>query len=237
MTAPPAATLRMVNVRRAVVLPNRQVLNLLSDVSITIWPGESIAIQGRSGSGKTTLLSLMGLLTRPDGGRIYLNGADAGELPDSARARLRNRDLGFVFQNYSLVAHLNAGQNVELGLRYSPRRARRKMRVLIAEALELVGLAGRARSMPQHLSGGEQQRVGLARALVGNPRLVLADEPTGALDVETGALMIDLMINAVRHRSAALVVVTHDEAVSARMARRMVLDRGLLRDASDGAMQ
>lgn len=209
-----------------VTLPNREPLTILRNASLTVRKGETIAIVGRSGSGKTTLLAILGLLTPITGGTLRIVGESANELGDRQRARLRNRHLGFVFQSYSLVRHLSAYRNVELPLRYGNRIRGRERRTATAEALSLVGLEERKDSRPQHLSGGEQQRVAIARALIRQPSIILADEPTGALDVETADRVLNVLRDAAHARGCAVVVVTHDPHVARQMSRTVRLVDG-----------
>ncbi|MDG4773991.1 ABC transporter ATP-binding protein [Solwaraspora sp. WMMD792] len=213
---------------RRVDLPGRRSLSILRRVNLTVGAGETVAVVGRSGSGKTTLLAMLGLLTPVNAGQLTVVGADARKLRDQHRTRLRNRHIGFVFQSYSLVRHLSAYRNVELPLRYGARIGWPERRRRTLAALDLVGLADRARSKPRHLSGGEQQRVAIARALVRQPSIILADEPTGALDVETAARVLEVLTDAARQRNCALVVVTHDEQVARRMSRTVRLVTGEL---------
>jgi putative ABC transport system ATP-binding protein len=209
--------------------------SILSGVDLSVERGESVAILGRSGSGKSTLLSVIGLLDRPDGGRYLLDGRDVTRVPERRAARLRSEQLGFVFQRFFLLKHLTAAQNVAMALLngqgWLPRR-RRKAKVM--DALDRVGLAGLARRKPSQLSGGEQQRVAIARALVREPTVVLADEPTGALDAETGSLVIDVL-RSVTDRGCSLILVTHDAQHAARMRRTLTLADGLLVPAHEGA--
>ncbi|WP_169925426.1 ABC transporter ATP-binding protein [Sanguibacter antarcticus] len=217
------------DLRRTVRLPGGGTLAVLQGVDLEVRAGESVAIVGRSGSGKTTLLAQLGLLSPVSGGRLEILGIDVSSISDRRRARMRNRSIGYVFQSYSLVRHLSALKNVELALLYGARTGRRERRRRSRAALAAVGLTDRARSRPKHLSGGEQQRVAIARALVREPALILADEPTGALDVDTAASVLDVLLKATRERGCALVVVTHDEAVAAQMSRRVVMHEGTIR--------
>jgi ABC-type lipoprotein export system ATPase subunit len=226
--APAGPVIEAAGLRRVVTLPGRRQLTILRGVDLTVHPGESVAITGRSGSGKTTLLAILGLLSRADHGQLRLVGQDVRGLRDRRRSHLRNRHIGFVFQSYSLVRHLSARRNVELPLRYAAHTARAERRRRVDEALELVGLAGRARSRPRHLSGGEQQRVAIARALVRAPDVILADEPTGALDVDTAGAVLDVLRAACHERRCALVVVTHDPQVASTMSRTVHLVDGAL---------
>jgi putative ABC transport system ATP-binding protein len=170
---------------------------ILAGVDLTVHSGQSVAILGRSGSGKSTLLSLIGLFDRPDGGQYLLDGTDISRIAERRAAALRSAHFGFVFQRFFLLKNLTAAQNVAMALvngqGWQPRR-RRRARVMAA--LEQVGIAHLAKSKPPRLSGGEQQRVAIARALVREPRVLLADEPTGALDTETGNLVVDALQSA-----------------------------------------
>jgi putative ABC transport system ATP-binding protein len=201
---------------------------ILTGVDLTLHSGESVAILGRSGSGKSTLLSLIGLFDRPDGGQYLLDGQDITRISDSKAAALRSSQFGFVFQRFFLLKHLTAAQNVAMALvngqGWLPRRQRREK---VLAALDLVGIAHLAKQRPARLSGGEQQRVAIARALVREPRIILADEPTGALDTETGNLVIDVL-RATTERGCALVLVTHDPEHAARMDRVLRLRDGVL---------
>jgi putative ABC transport system ATP-binding protein len=191
----------------------------VAGVSISIGRGEFVAIVGRSGSGKSSLMSLLGLLERPDSGRYLLSGKDTGSLSEDARAAMRGRQIGFVFQLPALLPRASALENVELPLGYcdisrpaSERRA--------AHALERVGMSNRIGHWPHQLSGGEQQRVAIARAIVNDPDLILADEPTGALDSQTSAEILALF-NALHEDNRTIVVVTHSAEV-AECARRHI---------------
>jgi putative ABC transport system ATP-binding protein len=201
---------------------------ILTGVDLTLHSGESVAVLGRSGSGKSTLLSLVGLFDRPDGGQYLLNGRDITRISDGKAAALRSADFGFVFQRFFLLKHLTAAQNVAMALvngqGWLPRRQRRAK---VLAALDQVGIANLAKQRPVRMSGGEQQRVAIARALVRDPRIILADEPTGALDTETGNLVVDAL-RATTERGCALVLVTHDPDHAARMSRVLRLRDGLL---------
>jgi putative ABC transport system ATP-binding protein len=205
---------------------------ILSGVDLSVGPGESVAILGRSGSGKSTLLSLIGLFDRPDGGQYLLHGRDITRVPERRAAALRSAEFGFVFQRFFLLKHLTAAQNVAMALvngqGWLPRR-RRRAKVLAA--LEEVGIAHLAKHRPSRLSGGEQQRVAIARALVREPRILLADEPTGALDTETGGLVISTLLGATA-RGCGLVLVTHDRDHAASMQRVLELTDGRLAPAA-----
>jgi putative ABC transport system ATP-binding protein len=206
---------------------------ILDGVDLTLDKGQSVAILGRSGSGKSTLLSLIGLFDRPDGGTYELDGRDITRVSERRGAALRSAEFGFVFQRFFLLKHLTAAQNVAMALvngqGWLPRRKRRARTL---EALDRVGIAHLAKHRPARLSGGEQQRVAIARALVREPRLLLADEPTGALDTETGNLVIEVMRSAT-DRGCGLILVTHDWDHANKMQRVLRLNDGVLHPATD----
>ncbi|MBM3463609.1 MAG: ABC transporter ATP-binding protein [Armatimonadetes bacterium] len=198
------------------------------DVSLTLEPGEVVCLLGRSGSGKSTLLHLLGLLDRPDRGRVTLCGQDTGALGERARAALRLRHVGFVFQASHLVEHLTARENVALPLRYAGIASAERLQRADA-VLERVGLSERRPFYPRQLSGGEQQRVALARALVtvgDAPRVILADEPTGELDSRTAEDVAGLFVAAAREAGCAVLIVTHDETLTRIAARVLRMDDG-----------
>jgi putative ABC transport system ATP-binding protein len=191
----------------------------LYDINLTIWPGEYCAIMGPSGSGKSTLMNLMGCLDRPSSGRYWLDGVEVSALPDGELARIRNQKIGFVFQQFHLLPVLTALENVMLPLAYAgipePEQRRRAK-----QALEQVGLGSKLHQRPAQLSGGQQQRVAIARAIVNRPQLLLADEPTGALDRRTAQEVLSLFAE-LHSQGITLVVVTHDLEV-ARAAQRLI---------------
>jgi ABC-type lipoprotein export system ATPase subunit len=201
----------------------------LVDVSLRVDRGEAVAITGRSGAGKSTLLALIGGLEQPDTGRVLIDGLEVWKQPHPERAR---RELvGFVFQRHLLLATLSARANVEVPLIGSGmnRRARRERATLL---LEQVGLASRAEHRPSELSGGESQRVAVARALANEPRLLLADEPTGALDSRTSEMVLDMLFDLRDRLGMTMIVVSYDSAVGARADRTVTLEDGTLREPS-----
>jgi len=203
-------------------------LHILQDINFSLAPRETVAIVGASGSGKSTLLSIIAGLDTPSGGQVHIGGQDLFALDEDARAALRARQLGFVFQSFQLLGNLTALENVMLPLELAGRKDARKSATAM---LERVGLAQRLQAYPKVLSGGEQQRVALARAFVVQPALLLADEPTGSLDFATGETIMALMFALNQEWGTTLVLVTHDRAIAARCARRITIEAG--RIASD----
>ncbi len=200
-------------------------LDILADVSFSVNKGETVAIVGSSGSGKSTLLGLIAGLDLPSAGQVRLDGVALSDLDEDGRAALRGRNMGFVFQSFQLLPGLTALENVMLPLELA---GRQDAAAVAREHLNRVGLSARARHRPMQLSGGEQQRVALARAFAVSPRILLADEPTGNLDVHTGAQVIELMFEMNRAQDASLIIVTHDAALAGRCGRQLRLDGGRL---------
>lgn len=220
--------LRLEGVTRQVELPDAPPLRILQGIDLTLEVGDHISIVGRSGSGKSTLLNLLGLLDTPTSGEIFYDDKPASSLNAKQRDRTRGSDIGFIFQQFNLLSGRSILENVMTPLLYSHGRQFWRRRQLAEEMLARVGLADRMTSMPEKLSGGEQQRVAIARALVRGPRLILADEPTGALDVETGASVMALLDEVAERSGAALITITHDAHVAALARRHYRLDRGVL---------
>jgi putative ABC transport system ATP-binding protein len=201
---------------------------VLHGISLTIESGESVAIMGSSGSGKSTLMNILGCLDRPTSGRYYLDGRDVSKLGRGDLAEVRNRTIGFVFQNFNLLARTSALENVELPLIYSG--VGNRQRVARAKAaLERVGLGSRLDHHPSQLSGGQQQRVAIARALVTSPKLILADEPTGNLDSKT-SVEIMALFQELGRSGITLVLVTHEQDIATYAKRVVVLKDGLVQD-------
>ncbi|WIB61365.1 ABC transporter ATP-binding protein [Curtobacterium sp. MCLR17_007] len=222
--------------RKSVVLPDGSTLEILRGIDLAVDADSRTAIVGRSGSGKSTLLNILGLLDAPTDGDHRFDGVDVGRAGSVRRDRIRGADVGFVFQQFNLLQGRTAVENVEVPLLYASGRDFWRRRRLATEMLDRVGLADRADTQPHRLSGGEQQRVAIARALVRSPRLILADEPTGALDVDTGRSVMALLETVAAETGAALVTITHDPAVAARAEVVHRIDHGLVVDASAEAL-
>ncbi len=198
-------------------------LTILHSVDFTVQPAETLAIVGASGSGKSTLLGLLAGLDNPSSGKVILGGDDIFALDEDGRAMLRKAKLGFVFQSFQLLSHLNALENVMLPMELrGDDNARSKAEAMLGR----VGLSSRLKHYPKYLSGGEQQRVALARAFVTEPPLLFADEPTGSLDAATGEAVIQLMFELNRERGSTLVLVTHDPSIAARCGRTITIAAG-----------
>jgi putative ABC transport system ATP-binding protein len=214
--------------------PGEPPVQALGGVNLTIGPGELVAIVGPSGSGKTTLLQVMSTLDRPTSGRVRITGLDVATMADEDVAYLRATRIGFIFQQFFLAEHSTVLDNVADGLLYAgiPLQRRRERAL---DALELVGLAERTHTRPTQLSGGQRQRVGIARALVGRPAIVLADEPTGNLDQSTGHAILGL-IDQLHQAGSTIVVITHDHAIAERTPRKVeIMDGRIVADTGPAA--
>ena len=199
----------------------------LRDFNLHVGEGDFVAVTGPSGSGKTTFLNIAGLLETFNGGTYELDGQDVSNLNDKKRSQLRNEKIGFIFQSFNLIPDLNLFDNVDVPLRYRGfNSAERKKR--IENSLEMVGLAQRMKHLPSQLSGGQQQRVTIARALAGEPRFLLADEPTGALDSVTGEIILNLFLELNKEDKRTVIMVTHDQQVADHCQRQCHIQDGKL---------
>jgi len=220
----PAPSLIRLDGMKKVFLTDEVETHALSGIHMDIKQGEYVAISGPSGCGKSTLLAILGLLDSPSDGKYWLNGQEVADLPMSQRARVRNREIGFIFQSFNLIGDLTVFENVELPLIYRGMKAAER-RERANAALDRVGMAHRAKHLPSQLSGGQQQRVAVARAVGGQPSILLADEPTGNLDSKNGEAVMDLMREL--HRGGATIcMVTHDPRYAAHADREVHLFDG-----------
>jgi putative ABC transport system ATP-binding protein len=220
--------LHLAGVTRTVELVDAPPLTILSGVDLDVAVGDRVSIVGRSGSGKSTLLNLLGLLDNPTTGDLEFDGRPVRSFSGAERDRVRGRDVGFIFQQFNLLQGRTALENVMTPLLYATGKQFWQRARIAAEMLDRVGLGHRLTAMPDKLSGGEQQRVAIARSLVRGPRLILADEPTGALDLETGADVMALLDEVASGSGAALITITHDPAIAALATRHLRLDHGVL---------
>ena len=203
------------------------VVSALRGIDLQIFPGEMVAIMGPSGSGKSTLMNMIGCLDSPTSGEYYLDSLLVSDLHDDELAVVRNQKIGFVFQKYNLLPRVDAIENVALPLRYSENTSNMRQRAEIA--LQSVGLGDRMRHKPNELSGGQQQRVAIARALVNQPAILLADEPTGNLDSQSGKEIMDLLLKLNQQQNTTIVLVTHDPTVATHAQRIIKLFDGLIK--------
>jgi len=224
--------IRLENITKIYKMGDTEV-HALAGVSLHIKPREFVAIIGPSGSGKSTLMNMIGCLDVPTGGRYWIDGVEGSKMKDNDLADLRCQKLGFIFQQYNLLAKLNAYENVELPLIYKqvPAGERHKM---VKKALERVGLWEKAEHKPSELSGGQQQRVSIARALAGNPALILADEPTGALDSKSGIEIMN-MLHELYNEGNTIVIITHDLSIAKQAQRIITIRDGLIVDDIDNS--
>lgn len=218
------ALIELRDIRKTYILGEVEV-NALAGVSLDIEKGEYVSLVGQSGSGKSTLMNTLGCLDRPTSGSYKLDGQEVTKLSRDARARLRNQKIGFVFQSFNLLARTSAIENVELPLLYSHGISARQRRERAGELLELVGLADRIDHEPTQLSGGQQQRVAVARALVNQPQILMADEPTGNLDSKTSRELIQLF-RQLNNEGITVILVTHDREIASSATRTITLQDG-----------
>ena len=212
------------DLRKTYVMGDQEV-RALDGIQLEIGRGEFVAIMGPSGSGKSTLMHIIGCLDVPTSGSYLLDGIEVADMDEYELAHIRNRKIGFVFQGFNLLARTSALDNVELPMVYAKRKDRTERAIA---ALERVGLGSRLDHTSNQLSGGQQQRVAIARAFATQPKLLLADEPTGNLDSATGAQIIELLFELNREQGTTLILVTHDNALAARCTRKIVLDAGAI---------
>ena len=207
-------------------------LEILHGIDLDVKEGEFVSIVGASGSGKSTLMNMIGVLDRPTEGTYWLDGTDVQDAQDDELSQIRNRKIGFVFQNFNLISRTNARKNVELPMMYAgiPQKKRTQR---AEELLDLVGMADRMDHQPNELSGGQKQRVAIARAMANDPAIILADEPTGALDSKTGRMVMDLFHRLNREQGTTIVLITHNQELAAETSRVLTMRDGILYTGSE----
>lgn len=211
-------------------------LEILHGIDLKIYPGEFVSIVGESGSGKSTMMNILGLLDRPTEGRYFLEGVDVQSAKEKDLAKIRNEKIGFVFQTFNLIGRMNALKNVELPMLYAGTAARQRTE-RASQLLELVGMADRRRHQPNELSGGQKQRVAIARAMANNPALILADEPTGALDTATSRTVMDLFHQLHQENGKTIVLITHNPELAEETGRIITLRDGQIISERKGAQR
>lgn len=202
-------------------------LEILHGIDLTVTEGEFISIVGESGSGKSTLMNMIGALDRPTEGTYLLNGQDISKMTDEQLSDIRNQQIGFVFQNFCLIPRMSAVRNVEIPLMYANLPAK-KRRERAMELLDLVGMSDRANHKPNELSGGQNQRVAIARAMANDPEILLADEPTGALDSKTGHLVMDIFHRLHREQDKTIILITHSQELAQETQRMITISDGMI---------
>jgi len=217
----------MENIKKRYFEGRENEIQVLNGIDLEVEDGEFISIVGESGSGKSTIMNILGILDRPSEGRYYLNGIDVRSEPDKELSHIRNREIGFVFQTFNLIGRCTARRNVELPMIYAGvGGARRRQRS--KELMELVGMEDRMGHQPNELSGGQKQRVAIARAMANDPTIILADEPTGALDSQTGRLVMDIFHDLNKNHGKTVVLITHNHALAEETSRIVSLKDGYI---------
>ncbi len=225
--------IKLTNIVKKFYIGEPNELEILHGISLDVKPGEFVSIVGPSGSGKSTLMNMIGILDRPTSGEYILDGINVGEADDSELSEIRNQKIGFVFQTYNLISKTSALKNVELPMLYAG--VRRNERIKKAkELLELVEMSDRAKHLPEELSGGQKQRVAIARAMANDPAIILADEPTGALDSKTGRLVMDLFHKLNKEKKKTIVLITHSNELAAETDRIISIRDGNIINTEKG---
>ena len=217
--------IRMENIIKRFYIGQPNELQILHGINLSIGQGEFVSIVGESGSGKSTLMNIMGVLDRQTEGYYFLEGQDVNSMDDSVRSVIRNEKIGFVFQNFNLIPRANALKNVTLPLMYSEKRPKETKEIGM-EMLKLVGMEDRADHRPNELSGGQNQRVAIARAMINNPSIILADEPTGALDSQTGHMIMDIFHRLHEEQGKTVILITHSKELASETERIVTLNDG-----------
>lgn len=221
--------IHMENIVKRFYIGKPNELEILHGIDLTVQKGEFISIVGESGSGKSTLMNIIGVLDRQTEGTYYLDGQNVNDMNDTVRSVIRNEKIGFVFQNFNLIPRSNALKNVTLPLMYREKRPK-NVKELGMEMLRLVGMEDRATHLPNELSGGQKQRVAIARAMINNPSIILADEPTGALDSQTGHMIMDIFHKLNKEQGKTIILVTHSKELAAETQRIITLHDGMIKN-------
>ena len=224
--------IKMNNIIKRYYIGKPNELQILNGISLEVNQGEFVSIVGESGSGKSTLMNIIGVLARQTAGEYFLEGHDVNQLSDDVRSRVRNQRIGFVFQNFNLLPRANALKNVMIPLMYSDKRVK-EQKERAREMLKMVGMEDRASHRPNELSGGQKQRVAIARAMINDPAIILADEPTGALDSKTGHMVMDLFHKLHEEQGKTIVLITHSNELAAETQRIVKISDGSI--VSDNA--
>ena len=225
--------IRLTDIRKNFFIGTPNELKVLKGIDLTVYEGEFIAVVGASGSGKSTLMNIIGALDRPTSGGYILDDVDVISAKDSELSGIRNRKIGFVFQTYNLIAKTNALRNVEMPMLYAG-MGRKERTQRAEELMELVGMADRMKHLPEELSGGQKQRVAIARAMANDPAIILADEPTGALDSETGRMVMDIFHKLHREQGKTIVLITHSPELADETERLITLKDGEIVGVREG---
>lgn len=225
--------IRMENIIKRYYVGKPNELEILHGINLTINKGEFISIVGESGSGKSTLMNIIGVLDRQTEGTYFLEGYDVNRMSDEVRSNIRNKEIGFVFQNFNLLPRANAMKNVMIPLMYSQQR-RKDQKERAMEMLKMVGMEDRYNHKPNELSGGQKQRVAIARAMINDPAIILADEPTGALDSKTGHMVMDLFHKLHEEQGKTIVLITHSQELAAETQRIVTLFDGNITSDNGG---
>ena len=226
--------IRMENIIKRFYIGQPNELEILHGIDLTINEGEFVSIVGESGSGKSTLMNIIGVLDRQTEGNYFLEGKDVNSMDDTVRSVVRNEKIGFVFQNFNLIPRANALKNVTLPLMYREKRPK-NVKELGMEMLKLVGMEDRVDHLPNELSGGQKQRIAIARAMINNPSIILADEPTGALDSQTGHMIMDIFHKLHEEQGKTIVLVTHSKELAAETERiNTIHDGSIISDKKKG---
>ena len=228
--------IRMTNITKRYFEGSENEIQVLSGINLSVSSGEFISIIGESGSGKSTIMNILGILDKPSEGEYYLNGIDVNGETDRELSHIRNREIGFVFQTFNLIGRSTARHNVELPMMYAGiSKNRRKQRS--AELMEMVGMTDRMNHQPNELSGGQKQRVAIARAMANNPSIILADEPTGALDSQTGRLVMDIFHELHTKHNKTIILITHNQGLADETGRIITLKDGSIIEERRGNVQ